>query len=85
MTRLNGSDNSLQCKESPDFSISERLAQSLARISDIDLAREQRNDPAFGKGVEERLVWRELLDLELQALDEQFEKLCAAAPALAVS
>lgn len=39
----------------------------------LQLVRNHRQDPNFGKAVEERIVWRELLDLELQNVDEQID------------
>ena len=35
------------------------------------MVRNHRQDPLFEKSTEERIIWRELLELELQHLDEQ--------------
>lgn len=43
-----------------------RLAKAASRLRNIDLVRNHRRDPQFGKAMEEQLVWRELLELELQ-------------------
>lgn len=48
-----------------------RLADGFIRLRNIELVRNHRKDPMFQKSAEERIVWRELLDLEVQALDEQ--------------
>lgn len=52
-----------------------RLAQEMARLDRLAAERELRNDSRFGKADEERIVWTELLDLELQDIDEQFTHL----------
>ena len=50
--------------------VRERLAEAAASLERIDHERES-GDPMFGKVLEERIVWRELRDLELQEFDEQ--------------
>ena len=57
----------------------ERLERGFSRLRGIQLVRNHRQDRFFGKSAEERIVWRELLDLELQDVDEQIERLSAAA------
>jgi len=57
----------------------ERLDRGFSRLQDIQLVRNHRQDPLFGKLIEERIVWRELLELELQDVDEQIERISAAA------
>lgn len=52
-----------------------RLAQEKARLDELDAERERRGDSVFGKAAEERIVWAELLDLELQDIDDQFTHL----------
>lgn len=55
----------------------QRLVRGFSRLQDIQLVRNHRQDPLFGKSAEERIVWRELLDLELQDVDEQIERVSA--------
>ena len=55
----------------PAFSHRERLAEAAACLQRIDDERDSAGDPTFGKVLEERIVWRELRDLELQEFDEQ--------------
>ena len=57
----------------------QRLAESFDRLQDIDAARSRRGDPLLAKFAEVRIVWRELLDLELQDVDEQSGRILAAA------
>ena len=57
----------------------DRLNRGFSRLQDIQLVRNHRQDPLFGKPIEERIVWRELLELELQEVDEQIERISAAA------
>lgn len=53
----------------------ERLAQAVVRLRNIELARIHRGAPDFGRSAEQRIIWRELLELELQFVDEQIERL----------
>ena len=59
--------------------IQERLARAFSRLQGIQLVRNHRQDRFFGKSAEERIIWRELLDLELQDVDEHIERISAAA------
>lgn len=65
----------------------QRLAEEKACLEHLDAERAYRGDSGFGKATEDRIVWRELLDLELQDIDEQVRRICQAAgdlcPALA--
>ena len=56
----------------------QRLVRGFSRLQDIQLVRNHRQDPHFEQAVEERIVWRELLELELQDLDEQIERISGA-------
>jgi len=58
--------------------IHERLEKARACLALLDGERSLRGDPVFGKADEQRIVWRELLDLELQDFDEQIERICGA-------
>lgn len=58
--------------------IHERLAEARLRLERLDLERLLSGDPLLDKAGEQRIVWRELLDLELQDFDEQVERICAA-------
>jgi hypothetical protein len=62
----------------PESPTRERLKQAFARLKNIDLVRNHRQDPGFGKADENRIVWRELLELELQAVDDQLERISVA-------
>lgn len=63
----------------PNGATAERLNRAFNRLQDIQLVRNHRKDPFFGKSAEDRFIWRELLDLELQDVDEQIERISAAA------
>lgn len=58
-----------------DSAASLRLAAAKHAIERIDAERQRRGDPAFGKAEEERIVWRELIDLELQGVDGHVDHL----------
>ena len=59
--------------------IRHRLAADKASLDYLDAERERRSEPGFGKTIEERVIWGELLELELQDLDEQLRRICDAA------
>ena len=48
-----------------------RLSEEMACLEQLALERKRRNDPEFGKATEDRMIWGELLELELEAIDEQ--------------
>ena len=49
----------------------QRLAEEKACLEHMAVERECRGNAGFGKTTEYRIVWKELLDLELQDIDEQ--------------
>ena len=57
----------------------ERLAKAAACLECFDEERAACGHPNLGKSMEERIIWRELLDLELQEFDEQIERLSEVA------
>ena len=59
----------------PDAPSRRRLAESFCCLQDIDFMRDDSGDHLFAKSAEERIVWRELLELELQEIDEQIERI----------
>lgn len=56
-----------------------RLAEAFTCLEKLERQRAHGHDPVFGKFVEERIIWRELLELELQDVDEQIERISAVA------
>jgi hypothetical protein len=52
-----------------------RLAEAAKVLEHLDQERAAVDDPTLGKIIEERIVSRELRDLELQAFDEEVERL----------
>jgi hypothetical protein len=63
----------------PSCPTRQRLVRAFSRLQDIQLVRDHRQDPLFGKVAEARIIWLELLELELQEVDEQIERLSEAA------
>ena len=59
----------LLCPPRKDCPTRKRLGKAEARLRNIQLVRNHRNDPEFGKELEERIIWRELLELELQEFE----------------
>lgn len=55
----------------PGRTIRLRLAEETACLEDLDAQRNRRGDSGFGKTIEDRIVWGELLELELQEIDER--------------
>ena len=56
-----------------------RLARGFACLEYLQRERENAQDRYLAKILEGRIIWRELLDLELQDIDEQIERVCASA------
>jgi hypothetical protein len=56
--------------------LGQRLAKEKILLEDLDRERARRRNSAFGKASEERIVWGELLDLEIQDIDERLEQIC---------
>jgi hypothetical protein len=57
-------------------SVEARLAKAFQVMEKLLRDRITTRDPNLGKAVEQRIVQRELLDLELQEIDEQIERIC---------
>ncbi len=55
-----------------------RLAEEKACLERLEAERTLRGDAAFRKATENRIVWSELLELELQDIDEQVKRLRTA-------
>jgi hypothetical protein len=55
--------------------IKQRLAEEKSLLDQLDSEREYRGDSNFRKTAEDRIVWGELLDLELQDFDEQLNRI----------
>jgi hypothetical protein len=64
----------------PQSPVRDRLAEAAARIEGLENERIRRRDCRYEKRVEERLIWNELLDLELQDVDEQIKRICDSHP-----
>lgn len=59
----------------PDASrINRRLCRGVARIEELELQRALLLDWELGRAEEERIVFTELLDLQMQAIDEVIEE-----------
>jgi hypothetical protein len=58
-------------------STKQRLDRSFALLQTLDSHHMAGLRSAIGKLIEQRVIWRELLDLELQEVDEQIERITA--------
>lgn len=52
-----------------------RLAEAYRALEEIDRDRRAERDPSLGKAMEQRIIQRELLELELQDLDDQMDRI----------
>jgi hypothetical protein len=52
----------------------ERLCKAAAYLERLNEERSSCGDPTLGKAIETRIIWRELLDLELQEFDDEIER-----------
>jgi hypothetical protein len=64
-------DGNREARESAPVAIGQRLAEENARIESLEAERERLHDSRFAKTIEQRIIWSELLELELQDIDEQ--------------
>lgn len=76
---LNLGDGAAPHPQAPSCATHQRLVRAFSRLEEIQFVRDDRQDPRFGKPAEDRIIWRELLELELQNVDEQVERVLAAA------
>lgn len=60
--------------------VRDRLAEAADRLERLENERIRRRDFRYDKRVEERIIWNELLDLELQDVDEQIKRICDSHP-----
>ena len=66
-------------RDARTFSLQQRLAEAAACLERLHQERASAGDPILGMATEKRIIWRELLDLELQDFDEQNERLLSVA------
>ena len=59
--------------------IKKRLSEAKESLDYLEAERSQRGDPEFGKLTEQQIIWRELLELELQDAEERITSMCDAA------
>ena len=59
--------------------LQERLSKAAAYLEHLDEERAERGDSTLGKPIEKRIIWRELLELELQDAEERITSMCDAA------
>ena len=52
-----------------------RLAEGCKTLDALDRERRAVHDPQIGKAAEQKIVQRELLELELQDLDDQMDRI----------
>ena len=57
----------------------DRLSAAKDSLDYLEAEREQRNDFDFGRQVEQKIISRELLELELQDAEERITRMCNAA------
>jgi hypothetical protein len=62
--------------------VSHRLAEEKACLDYLDSERFRRGDPNFGRSLEDKTIWRELLELELEEADERIRRIRDAAQRL---
>jgi hypothetical protein len=51
------------------------MAEEKARLDRVEAERKARHDRSFEKVTEQRIIWNELLELELEALDERVDRM----------
>jgi len=74
-----GNAGNVKKEPGPNKLSRQRLAEAVARIERLDAERECRGDSRFGKTTENRIIWSELIELEMQEIDEQVSRICSPA------
>ena len=59
--------------------IKKRLSEAKESLDYLEAERSRRGDAEFGKLTEQQIIWRELLELELQDAEERIAWMCDAA------
>jgi hypothetical protein len=77
--RTSLSEGTERIEQCPASTIRQRLAEGKACLEWLDAEQDRLGDSGFEKATENRIVWRELLDLELQDVDDQLYRICDAA------
>jgi hypothetical protein len=57
------------------WSIQKRPVEAFSCLERLESERAYRQDPVFGSFLEQRIVWRELLELEFQKIDEKIGRI----------
>jgi hypothetical protein len=76
---LRGGALSAKAELCPPKPVRKRLAKGKAALEHLEAERDRRGDPRFGQTTEDRIVWNELIELELQEIDEQVSRISRAA------
>jgi hypothetical protein len=63
-----------------DSPANHRLADAVGELERLESERVRSRDRRYGKRAEDRIIWNELLDLELQDIDEQLQRLSDSNP-----
>jgi hypothetical protein len=67
-----------KCEECAMKTSRQRLAEEKACLEHLEVERRRRREVGFGRITEARIIWGELLELELQDIDEQLNRICEA-------
>jgi hypothetical protein len=70
----------LRLRMNIDSPTSQRLADAVGQLQQLERERVRCRDRRYGRRAEERIIWNELLDLELQEIDEQMQRICKSNP-----
>ena len=66
-------------QSSVDSTVRKRLADAKGTLDYLETERARRADPNFGVLFERQIIWRELLELELEEAEERITMMCDAA------
>lgn len=59
--------------------VQDRLTEAKASLDYLDAERLRRADPDFGRRLEDKVIWRELLELKLEDAEDRISRMCDAA------
>lgn len=63
-----------------DTAAARRLGDAVEKLERFRSERKRRHDPGYEKRTEDRIIWNELLDLELQDIDQQINRITGSNP-----
>jgi len=72
---LPSTSDSAQPEPTPADDALQRLSEGMLCLERLDAERTRRDDPLFGRSTEDRIIWGELLELEIQDIEAEVNRI----------